>query len=132
MTKNKKIKRIGISTGGGDCPGLNAVIRAVTTTAIREYGWEVIGIRDSFKGLIWPDQTMKLTLEVVEDILAKGGTILGTTNRGNPFKWEKRKRWQGRDCGHERQGDGELRASRAGCFSDCGRRWHDGHRPEVL
>lgn len=91
MAKNKKIKRIGISTGGGDCPGLNAVIRAVTTTAIREYGWEVIGIRDSFKGLIWPDQTMKLTLDVVEDILAKGGTILGTTNRGNPFKWEKEK-----------------------------------------
>lgn len=86
-----KIRRIGISTGGGDCPGLNAVIRAATFTAIQQYGWEMIGIRDSFNGLIWPDQTMKLDIETVEDILPKGGTIIGTTNRGNPFKWEKEK-----------------------------------------
>ncbi len=47
-----KIKKIGVSTGGGDCPGLNAVIRAVTFTAIKEFGWEVLGIKDSFNGLI--------------------------------------------------------------------------------
>jgi ATP-dependent phosphofructokinase / diphosphate-dependent phosphofructokinase len=87
-----EIKKIGISTGGGDCPGLNAVIRAVTYTAITEYGWEVIGIKDSFGGLIYPDQIMPLTIDVVKDILDKGGTIIGTTNRGNPFHWEKVKK----------------------------------------
>ena len=85
------IKKIGISTGGGDCPGLNAVIRAVTLTACNIYGWEVLGIKDSFNGLVWPDQTMRLDPETVRDILPKGGTILGTTNRGNPFAWEREK-----------------------------------------
>jgi len=85
------IKKIGISTGGGDCPGLNAVIRAVTLTACNVYGWEVLGIKDSFNGLVWPDQTMPLDPETVRDILPKGGTILGTTNRGNPFAWEREK-----------------------------------------
>jgi 6-phosphofructokinase 1 len=88
----KPIKKIGVSTGGGDCPGLNAVIRAVTYTAINDYGWEVLGIKDSFGGLIFPDQIMPLTLEEVKDILDKGGTIIGTTNRGNPFHWEKTKK----------------------------------------
>jgi len=87
----EKIRRIGISTGGGDCPGLNAVIRAVTLTAHSHYGWEVVGIKDSFKGLVWTDQTMRLSPEVVKDILPRGGTILGTTNRGNPFAWEREK-----------------------------------------
>jgi len=91
MAKSAKpIKRIGISTGGGDCPGLNAVIRAVVYTAITKYGWEVIGILDSFTGLIYPDQIRNLTLDDVKDILHKGGTIIGTTNRGNPFAWEKK------------------------------------------
>jgi ATP-dependent phosphofructokinase / diphosphate-dependent phosphofructokinase len=89
---NKEIKKIGISTGGGDCPGLNAVIRAATYTAINEYGWEVLGIKDSFGGLIYPDQIMPLGIEDVKDILDKGGTIIGTTNRGNPFHWEKVKK----------------------------------------
>ncbi len=88
---NKDIKKIGISTGGGDCPGLNAVIRAVVLTATNTYGWEVIGILDSFNGLIYPDQIMPLTIHEVKDIHYKGGTIIGTTNKGNPFKWEKKK-----------------------------------------
>jgi 6-phosphofructokinase 1 len=88
---DKPIRRIAISTGGGDCPGLNAVIRAVAYTAINSFGWEVLGIKDSFAGLIYPDQIMPLTLETVRDILPRGGTIIGTTNRGNPFKWEKEK-----------------------------------------
>ena len=87
----KPIKRIAISTGGGDCPGLNAVIRAATYTAINTFGWEVLGIRDSFAGLIYPDQIMRLDLAAVRDILNRGGTIIGTTNRGNPFKWEREK-----------------------------------------
>ncbi len=81
------VKRIGISTGGGDAPGLNAVIRAFTKTAISEYGWEVIGIRDGFDGLIKPDHVMQLKLDDIRGIIARGGTILGTTNRGNPFKY---------------------------------------------
>ncbi len=82
----KKIKRIGILTGGGDCPGLNAVIRAVVNTAYREYGVEVYGIRDGFGGLI-RKQVSKLELAGVSGILPRGGTILGTSNRDNPFEY---------------------------------------------
>ena len=80
-------KTIGILTGGGDCPGLNAVIRAVVKSAILQYGWRVIGIEDSFDGLIWPNRYRELQLEDVSGILARGGTILGTTNRGNPLAY---------------------------------------------
>src|SRR5512135_2574302 len=83
-----EIKTIGISTGGGDCPGLNAVIRAATRSAILKHGWRVIGITDGFDGLIWPERSVELTLERVSGILPRGGTILGTTNRGNPFKYK--------------------------------------------
>src|SRR5712692_56776 len=81
------IHTIGVCNGGGDCPGLNAVIRAVVRTAIREYGWRVLGITNGFDGLIWPERTRELNLESVEGILPRGGTILGTTNRGNPFAY---------------------------------------------
>ena len=80
-------KTIGISTGGGDCPGLNAVIRAVVKSAILRHGWRVIGIEDSFDGLIWPNRHRELKLKDVSGILARGGTILGTTNRGNPLSY---------------------------------------------
>ena len=82
------IRRIGVLTGGGDCPGLNAVIRAVVKTAINEYDWEVLGIEDGFEGLIQPGRVRPLTLADVRDILPRGGTILGTTNRANPFHYE--------------------------------------------
>ena len=82
------IKRIGISTGGGDCPGLNAVIRAAVKAAITRYGWEVIGIEDGFDGLIDISRSRPLTLKDVSGILPRGGTILGTTNRGNPFHYK--------------------------------------------
>jgi 6-phosphofructokinase 1 len=80
-----EIHRIGISTGGGDAPGLNAVIRAAVKSAILKYKWEVIGIPDGFDGLIWPENSRELTLKEVSGILPRGGTILGTSNRGNPF-----------------------------------------------
>jgi 6-phosphofructokinase 1 len=83
-----EIRKIGISTGGGDCPGLNAVIRAVVKTAVVKYGWEVVGLRDGFDGLIWPEKSVPLTLDEVSGILPRGGTILGTTNRGNPFAYK--------------------------------------------
>ena len=82
----KKIKRIGILTGGGDCPGLNAVIRAVVKTAYGKYGVEVYGIRDGFSGLI-NKQVEKIELKNVSGILPRGGTILGTSNRANPFQY---------------------------------------------
>jgi ATP-dependent phosphofructokinase / diphosphate-dependent phosphofructokinase len=82
------IRCIGIATGGGDAPGLNAVIRAATRTAILKYGWKVIGIPDGFDGLIWPEKSIELTLDSVSGILPRGGTILGTTNRGNPFSYK--------------------------------------------
>ena len=82
------IRCIGIATGGGDAPGLNAVIRAATKAAILQQGWKVIGIPDGFDGLIWPEKSFELTLDRVSGILPRGGTILGTTNRGNPFQYK--------------------------------------------
>ena len=82
------IRCIGICTGGGDAPGLNAVIRAAVKAAILKYRWKVIGIPDGFDGLIWPEKSIELTLKQVSGILPRGGTILGTTNRGNPFKYK--------------------------------------------
>src|SRR5688572_5273119 len=79
------INRIGVLTGGGDAPGLNAVIRAVVKCAVNA-GIEVIGLEDSFDGLLDPSRTRKLTPNDVTGILRLGGTILGTTNRGNPFE----------------------------------------------
>lgn len=76
-------KQIGILTGGGDAPGLNAVIRAVVRTAVGEYGMKCIGIEDSFEGILGEPQTMKLTKKAVSGILPRGGTILGTRNRGS-------------------------------------------------
>ncbi len=83
---NSEIKRIGVLTGGGDCPGLNAVIRAVVKTAINKYNLEVVGYLDGFGGLI-NNMAKKLTVASVSGILPRGGTILGTTNRDNPFKY---------------------------------------------
>ena len=81
------IRTIGISTGGGDCPGLNAVIRGVVKAALLDHGWRVIGIEDGFDGLIWPEKARELDHASVRGILDRGGTILGTTNRGDPFKY---------------------------------------------
>ncbi|MBA3885701.1 MAG: ATP-dependent 6-phosphofructokinase [Acidobacteria bacterium] len=81
---SSEIRRIGILTGGGDAPGLNAVIRAVVKAATNG-GLEAIGLEDSFDGLIEPDRWRKLTPRDVTGILRIGGTILGTVNRGNPF-----------------------------------------------
>lgn len=79
-------RKIGILTGGGDAPGLNGVIRAFTRRAEREHGWRVIGIRDSFNGLLSEPRCLtELFDDEVRQILAWGGTILGTTNRGDPF-----------------------------------------------
>ncbi|HKE84583.1 MAG TPA: ATP-dependent 6-phosphofructokinase [Vicinamibacterales bacterium] len=78
------IKRIGVLTGGGDAPGLNAVIRAVVKAA-HNNGVEVIGLEDSFDGLIYPEKSRPLGPRDVTGILRLGGTILGTVNRGDPF-----------------------------------------------
>jgi phosphofructokinase-like protein len=78
-----KLKRIGVLTGGGDCPGLNAVIRAVTKAAIHRYGLEVVGVEDGFLGLI-QNRMRPLAWHDVSNILTMGGTILGTSNRANP------------------------------------------------
>ncbi len=82
------LKRVGILTGGGDCSGLNAVIRAVTRTAIIQHGAAVVGIEKGFEGLI-SGETMELTVRSTRDILTMGGTILGTTNKGNPFAYRE-------------------------------------------
>ncbi|MEQ1604866.1 MAG: ATP-dependent 6-phosphofructokinase [Pyrinomonadaceae bacterium] len=79
-------KQIGILTGGGDAPGLNAVIRAVVRTAIGEYGMKCIGIEDSFEGILGDTHTVPLTTKSVSGILPRGGTILGTRNRGSFVK----------------------------------------------
>ncbi|MGH9943866.1 MAG: 6-phosphofructokinase [Pyrinomonadaceae bacterium] len=76
------IRTIGLVTGGGDAPGLNAVIRAVVKTAVSEYGLRVVGIEDSFEGLIGETRTRELKPADVRGLLPRGGTILGTRNRG--------------------------------------------------
>jgi phosphofructokinase-like protein len=81
--------RIGILTGGGDCPGLNAVIRAVAKSLLRQCGAQVIGIEDGFGGLMADTPRVReLTWESVSGILMRGGTILGTSNRANPLRSE--------------------------------------------
>jgi phosphofructokinase-like protein len=80
-------KSIAISTGGGDAPGLNAVIRAIVRSAVQEYGWEVYGIETGFDGLLDESGVNRLEIKDVSGIIQKGGTILGTTNRGNPFHY---------------------------------------------
>src|SRR5438046_10026684 len=74
--------RIGVLTSGGDCPGLNAVLRAVVLAADK-LGWEVVGFRDGFEGLLPPGNHVILDRHAVNGIMALGGTILGTTNRGH-------------------------------------------------
>ena len=88
---NSPIKRIALSTGGGDAPGLNAVIRAATLAA-RNRDWDVVGIRDGLNGLLFPDEypdggLIELTRDRVRGIVYQGGTIIGTTNRGNPIAY---------------------------------------------
>jgi 6-phosphofructokinase 1 len=80
------IRRIGILTGGGDCPGLNAVIRAVTKSALYRHGVRVFGIEDGFQGLV-EDRVRELLALNVSGILNRGGTILGTSNRANPAQY---------------------------------------------
>jgi 6-phosphofructokinase 1 len=80
------IKRIGVLTGGGDCPGLNAVIRAVTKTAMHEHKLEVVGVEDGFLGLI-QNRMRTLQWNDVSNILTQGGTILGTSNQANPQRF---------------------------------------------
>ena len=82
--------RIAISTGGGDAPGLNAVIRAAVLSAINR-GWDVLGIKRGFAGLMGEDEVVPLTKDSVRGIGHLGGTILRTTNRGNPFHYPIRK-----------------------------------------
>jgi ATP-dependent phosphofructokinase / diphosphate-dependent phosphofructokinase len=82
--------RIALSTGGGDAPGLNAVIRAAVLSAIGR-GWEVVGIRRGFSALLGEDDIVPLTRDSVRGISHLGGTILGTTNRGNPFRYPRRR-----------------------------------------
>jgi len=79
-------KQIGILTGGGDAPGLNAAIRAVVRTAVGEFGMSCIGIEDSFEGILGETHTVKLTTRSVSGLLPRGGTILGTRNRGSFVK----------------------------------------------
>src|SRR5690348_9650994 len=81
--------RIAISTGGGDAPGLNAVIRAAVLSAINR-GWEVLGIKRGFAGLMGEDEVINLTKESVRGIAHLGGTILRATNRGNPFCYPRK------------------------------------------
>jgi phosphofructokinase-like protein len=81
-------KTIGIVTGGGDAPGLNAVIRAAVRTAVNKFDMKVLGIEDSFEGLLGETRTLKLTKKAVGGLLPRGGTILGTRNSGHFVRHE--------------------------------------------
>ena len=88
MNRKRRL-RIALNTGGGDAPGLNAVIRGVVLSAVRR-GWEVYGIRMGYGALLGEDAVIRLDRDSVRGITHLGGTILGTTNRGNPFEWPTR------------------------------------------
>ena len=89
--KASPTRRIAILTGGGDCPGLNAVIRGLVRAAILEHGWEVYGILDGYDGLLSTDRYRRLSPHDVRGLQARGGTILGTSNRGNPLHYPVKK-----------------------------------------
>ena len=82
------LNRVGILTGGGDCAGLNAVIRSITCTAIIQHNCAVVGIEDGFEGIIF-NRVQELNVRNTRDILPMGGTILGTSNKGNPFAFRE-------------------------------------------
>ena len=85
------IKKIAIMTGGGDAPGLNAVVRAATLTAINKYGLEVVGIKNGYRGLfLGESQMIPLNEDNVAEIIGKGGTVLYNSNKDNLFKYPKR------------------------------------------
>ena len=85
------LKRVMVLTGGGDCPGLNAVIRGIVKRASQEKDWEVIGCIESFNGVLRePTEVVELTEKTVDGLQIQGGTILGTTNKGGPFAWPVR------------------------------------------
>jgi len=91
LYQNTPIKKIAISTGGGDAPGLNAVIRAAALSAMKR-GWDVYGVRDGFHGILSPEEYpdggfIPLTTERIRGITHLGGTILGTSNRNNPLRY---------------------------------------------
>ncbi len=104
----RRRKRIGVLTAGGDCPGLNAVIRAVTKSLILQCGFEVIGILDGFRGLV-ENHTQPLDIDDVSGILTQGGTILGTTNKENPFRYPRRR---GRSISFSDRSDDALRTAK--------------------
>ncbi len=91
--------RLGVLTGGGDCPGLNPLIRAVVKRGILEFKHEFVGIENGYQGLMEPDMAAPLTLDHTRGILPKGGTILGTSNKANPFQYARKEngKWVERD-----------------------------------
>lgn len=96
-----KSLRLGILTGGGDCPGLNALIRAVVKRGTHEFGYEFVGLENGYAGLMDPAGAFPLTVEHTRGILPKGGTILGTSNKANPFLWAEQQKdgsWVEKDC----------------------------------
>ncbi len=82
--------RLGVLTGGGDCPGLNALIRGLVKRGVYEFGHEFVGLENGYMGLVEPDMAAPLTVENTRGILPKGGTILGTSNKANPFAYAVR------------------------------------------
>ncbi len=79
--------RLGVLTGGGDCPGLNPLIRGVVKRGVQDFGYEFVGIENGYEGLIEPNMARPLTLADTRGILPRGGTILGTSNKANPFQY---------------------------------------------
>lgn len=90
------MNKVAILTGGGDCPGLNAVIRSITKSAVGKYGLEVIGFLDGYRGLV-ENRFVTLEMEDVTGIIDKGGTILGSSNKDNPFKYMEDKNSKPKD-----------------------------------
>ena len=86
MGKARQLKRVAVLTGGGDCPGINAVIRAAVKTAVKDYGLETYGVEDGYDGLV-QNRMRPLSYDDVSGILTVGGTVLGASNKANPFRY---------------------------------------------
>ena len=97
-------KKIGILTSGGDCAGLNAVIRAVTLRAVNKYKWKVFGIKDGTYGLVTdPLNVIELTTNHFDgNLMRMGGTFLGTSNKGNPFRYPQKDGSKKEICEHKK------------------------------
>ncbi len=124
------LKTIGILTGGGDCPGLNAVIRAVVLTASYKYGWICVGFLDGFEGLM-DQRYINLTPQSVRGILPQGGTILGHLQSRQSLRMAGQGTWRNQESRPFRSSCSDHQRARTRCHNRHRRRRHNDRGQDV-